>query len=148
MYGSDEYRQKAEQCRDHARKSESDHDRAAWQKMADDWQELADSLDATYYEESAQLAGSSMDKRAAPRTPAFLKARAICRPDNAPVECLITDISATGARLQFADGGADTLPDRFELLMVKSGERPVVCVAWRSKHEMGVAFETPAEHPS
>jgi hypothetical protein len=111
--------------------------------MADDRQKLADSIDATDSEKSPQLAGSSMEKRAAPRITAFLKARAISRPDNAAVECLITDVSATGARLQFSDGEADTLPDRFELLMVKSGERPVVRVSWRSKHEMGVAFETP-----
>ena len=86
-----------------------------------------------------------MEKRSAPRIPTFLKARAICRPDDSPVECLITDISESGARLQFSDSGMETLPERFELLMVKSGERPIVRVAWRSTDEMGVAFETPIE---
>ena len=71
-----------------------------------------------------------------------MKARAICRPNDAPVECLIVDVSTTGARLQFVNGGISTLPDRFELLVVKTGERPLVHVAWRSVDEMGVKFET------
>jgi hypothetical protein len=74
-----------------------------------------------------------------------MRARAICRPDDSPVECLITDISKTGARLQFSEPGMETLPDQFDLLMVKTGERPMVRVAWRNTDEMGVAFETSVE---
>ena len=88
-----------------------------------------------------------MEKRSAPRIPTFLKARAICRPDDAPVECLITDISTSGARLQFSDPSIDTLPETFELLIVKSGERPLVRVAWRSADEIGVAFQAPVAQP-
>jgi hypothetical protein len=88
-----------------------------------------------------------MEKRRAPRTPTLLKARAVCRPDDAPVECLVVDISTSGAKLQFADSGIGTLPDRFELLIVKTGERRMVRAAWRSIDEMGVAFETPATQP-
>ena len=83
-----------------------------------------------------------MEKRSSRRTPTLLKARAICRPNDAPVECFIVDVSATGARLQFIDDGISTLPDRFELLLVKTGERPIVQVAWRSVGEIGVKFET------
>ena len=83
-----------------------------------------------------------MEKRSSQRIPTLLKARAICRPDDAPVECLIVDVSGTGAKLQFVNGGISTLPDRFELLVVKTGERPIVQVAWRHVDEMGVKFET------
>ena len=86
-----------------------------------------------------------MEKRSAPRTPIFLRARAICRPDDSPVECLVVDVSPTGARLQFSDGEVNTLPDRFELLIVKTGERPMVQVAWRTADQIGVQFETAAE---
>ena len=84
-----------------------------------------------------------MEKRAAPRTKTLLKARAICRPDDSPIECFVIDISRTGARLQFTDAGIGTLPDRFELLVVKTGERRTVQMAWRGIDEMGVQFETP-----
>jgi hypothetical protein len=86
-----------------------------------------------------------MEKRAAPRIKAFLKARAICQPNDSPVECLIVDVSKTGAKLQFVDGGVSDLPDRFELLIVKTGERPVVQVVWRGSHEIGVKFEAEDE---
>ena len=89
--------------------------------------------------------GVTMEKRTAPRKKTFLKARAICSPDDSSVECLIVDVSETGARLQLVDGGIGTLPDRFELLVVKTGERPVVYVAWRSLDEMGVRFEGTGE---
>jgi len=86
-----------------------------------------------------------MEKRSAPRTQTYLRARAVCRPDDSPVECLVVDISPTGARLQFSDGSPNTLPDRFELLIVKTGERPMVQVAWRTGDQIGVQFETAAE---
>jgi PilZ domain len=83
-----------------------------------------------------------VEKRSSQRTQTLLKARAICQPNETPVECLIVDVSATGARLQFGNGGITTLPERFELLIMKTGERPVVRVAWRNIGEMGVRFET------
>ena len=84
-----------------------------------------------------------MEKRSSQRTQTLLKARAICQPNDSPVECLIVDVSATGAKLQFVNGGITTLPERFELLIVKTGERPVVRVAWRNIDEVGVRFEAP-----
>jgi hypothetical protein len=83
-----------------------------------------------------------VEKRSSQRIPTLLKGRGICRPDDAPVECLIVDVSGIGAKLQFVNGGISTLPGRFELLVVKTGERPVVQVAWRNIDEIGVKFET------
>ena len=42
---SEEYRERAEQCREHARKAYSDHQKAEGLKTADSWQALAESLD-------------------------------------------------------------------------------------------------------
>ena len=47
-----------------------------------------------------------------------------------------------GQVFQFVNGGISTLPDSFELHVVKTGERPVVRVAWQNVDEIGVNFET------
>jgi len=88
------------------------------------------------------------EKRSTPRAQTFLKALAIC-PDGLPaIDCLICDISETGARLQPADGGVITaFPERFELLVPRSGERYRVRVAWRGVSELGVAFEVTQDRP-
>jgi hypothetical protein len=81
------------------------------------------------------------EKRSSPREQSFLKAQAICSGQTS-IECLVSDISATGARLQTMDGVvASMLPDVFELLLVRSGEQRAVRVAWRNETELGVAFQ-------
>jgi hypothetical protein len=78
----------------------------------------------------------------------FLKAHAICPEAAAPVECLISDMSATGARLQPADGTIiNALPERFDLIILKTGTRHGARVAWRGENELGVAFDRPADGP-
>jgi len=58
------------------------------------------------------------------------------------MECLIIDMSETGARLQPADPlDIEMLPERFEVLVLKTGERRRVRVAWRGEMDMGVAFD-------
>ena len=39
------YRQKAQECRERAKTTLSEDDRAAWLKMADEWDAVAESLD-------------------------------------------------------------------------------------------------------
>jgi hypothetical protein len=82
------------------------------------------------------------EKRSLSRKPTFLKAQAISPGDRTPVDCLVCDISDGGARLQPVDGmDVTTLPERFDLLLVKTGERRPVRVAWRGESEIGVAFD-------
>jgi hypothetical protein len=58
-----------------------------------------------------------------------------------PRDCLITDISQTGARL-FAEGVE--VPDQFQLLISGDGGVRRECrVVWRLGGEIGVAFVTP-----
>lgn len=44
---ADEYRRKAEECRAQAAEATRDDDKAAWLKMAEEWQRLAESVDIT-----------------------------------------------------------------------------------------------------
>lgn len=54
-------------------------------------------------------------------------------------ECLMVDVSATGARLKVDTPG--TLPDDFTLLLSRDGQLRRNCsVAWRSETAIGVRF--------
>jgi hypothetical protein len=53
-------------------------------------------------------------------------------------DCTVRDISASGARLSFAD--ANSLPDEFELLVLTTGELFRVGMKWRRGRQIGVYF--------
>jgi hypothetical protein len=60
-------------------------------------------------------------------------------------ECVMADLSATGARLQVKQPA--TLPDEFILLLSHSGQLRRKCsVTWRAETEIGVKFT--AKSPS
>jgi len=60
-------------------------------------------------------------------------------------ECVMADLSATGARLQVKQPA--TLPDEFILLLSHSGQLRRRCsVTWRAETEIGVKFT--AKSPS
>src|SRR5271169_3966916 len=55
-------------------------------------------------------------------------------------DCLMADVSATGARLKVET--PEALPDRFVLLLSHNGQLRRQCsVAWRSGNAVGVRFE-------
>jgi hypothetical protein len=53
-------------------------------------------------------------------------------------DCAIRDISENGARLTFA--ALDGIPDRFELLIVTTGELFQAVAKWRRGRQIGVHF--------
>jgi len=58
-------------------------------------------------------------------------------------DCLLSDMSETGARIDIPD--ADEIPDRFVLLLTANGAARRTCrVVWRKAHQIGVRFERPA----
>lgn len=60
-----------------------------------------------------------------------------------PHPCVISDISATGAKL--VDVAADTVPDEFDLLLAGArGPRRRSTVVWRAGSTLGVRFILPA----
>lgn len=54
------------------------------------------------------------------------------------IDCVVRDISGTGARLRVPDAGA--VPERFELLLKATGEYRPTHVRWRRKTEVGISF--------
>ena len=61
------------------------------------------------------------------------------------VNCVITNISDTGARLRF--GSTGSLPSTFELYCKKSGRSWWVNLAWQSGPKAGVRFSNPLPPP-
>jgi hypothetical protein len=58
-------------------------------------------------------------------------------------QCMMVNVSATGAKLVFLD--ATEVPDRFVLLLAKNGGVRRHCeVTWRAKKTLGVQFVKPA----
>jgi hypothetical protein len=62
------------------------------------------------------------------------------------MDCLIRDISPTGARLELS--GAATIPDRFTLLVPQTGKTFEATIKWRRGDEVGVAFESGQDQPA
>ena len=80
------------------------------------------------------------NKRNAPRLRSFLKGRVIYNGGQTNLECLIRDISPTGARLEFS--ASVTLPDRFDLYLPHREETCKAHIQWRRGEQIGVAFDT------
>lgn len=57
---------------------------------------------------------------------------------NASVECIVLDVSRSGARLRITD--SLMLPDEFDLLLSYQGERQRVRLRWRRHKDIGVEF--------
>lgn len=79
------------------------------------------------------------DKRSTPRLRSFLKGRVVFNGGQNSLECLIRDISSTGARLEVSANV--TLPDRFDLYLPHRDETCKVHSQWRRGSQLGVAFD-------
>ena len=55
------------------------------------------------------------------------------------IDCMIKDLSETGARLEFS--GATSLPSEFKLQFTTSGEEKLVTLTWQRGLSAGVHFE-------
>ncbi len=78
------------------------------------------------------------DKRQSLRRRTLKGAKAVL-PNGGVMDCVVKDISETGARIQIAD--ALSVPERFELRM--PGTTPLqAAVVWRKLGLIGVRFET------
>ena len=79
-----------------------------------------------------------VERRNQKRRRTMMQAKAIFNDKQSTIDCVIRDLSETGARLQFA-GRAD-VPSTFELLI--GGEAaPRICgVVWRTSDSVGVKF--------
>ena len=79
------------------------------------------------------------EQRQAPRLRALIGARIMFNNGQATLDCLIRDVSETGAKLTVS--ALIPLPDRFDLIIPQKGVTRRVRVAWRRATEIGVRFE-------
>ena len=82
------------------------------------------------------------NQRIAPRVRTLIAARIAFNNGQSTLDCLIRNLSDTGAKLTFS--AAVTLPDCFDLMIPQKGVTRRVRVAWRRDQEIGVRFEETA----
>lgn len=78
------------------------------------------------------------DKRHEPRSRSFLKGRIIFNGGKSSFDCLIRDISTSGARLDLAD--APSLPDAFDLEIPHKRQTVPARLRWMRDGHVGVQF--------
>ncbi|WP_019904357.1 PilZ domain-containing protein [Methylobacterium sp. 77] len=88
------------------------------------------------------------DNRREPRQRTFLKGRIIFNNGASSMDCLVRDMSATGARLALSETA--TLPEVFELFIPQKERTYKASLRWRRTDGIGIAFvddAAPAAEP-
>ena len=79
-----------------------------------------------------------LDRRKQPRSRAFIGGKIDYNNSFCVIDCLVKDISDTGARLTFADTAI--IPNEFNLRLPQKGQTRRVKLAWRHHDKVGVSF--------
>jgi len=85
------------------------------------------------------------ERRRATRQKSFLRGCVYFNNRRSAIDCLIRDISATGARLIFSS--AVSIPDVVDLYIAQKEQTLVAHVHWRHGDEVGVAFGSAMQAP-
>jgi hypothetical protein len=85
------------------------------------------------------------ERRVATRQKSFLRGRVIFNNRRSAVDCLVRDISDTGARLIFSSTIA--IPDVADLYIPQKEQTLVIRVEWRHGDEVGVSFPQAGHAP-
>lgn len=80
------------------------------------------------------------ERREAPRLRTFLGGRVTFNRHNSTLDCMVRNLSASGALLQVSDAVA--LPASFDLEIAKHQRSYIARIRWRHGERIGVAFET------
>lgn len=72
----------------------------------------------------------------------FLKGRIVFNNGSSSFDCLVRDMSSSGARLVMSD--ATTLPEVFDLYIPQKDRTYRATLRWRREDGIGVTFEEPA----
>jgi len=72
----------------------------------------------------------------------FLKGRIVFNNGSSSFDCLVRDMSSSGARLVMSD--ATTLPEAFDLYIPQKDRTYRAILRWRREDGIGVIFEDPA----
>lgn len=78
------------------------------------------------------------NQRLSPRLRSYLRAKVIFPNNLSVMDCIVRDISESGARLWISKH--EIVPDRFDLYIVLKERTYPVAVRWRSEEEIGVEF--------
>jgi hypothetical protein len=78
------------------------------------------------------------ERRSSQRKRTLKGARIVFNAGHSTIECVVRNLSDTGAKLQISS--VIGIPDSFELLLSDNSRRQCR-VAWRTLQEMGVAFD-------
>ena len=81
------------------------------------------------------------ERRKSRRVPRVGHAALVSLTDDAIVECVVHDVSTTGARIWVED--PELVPDYFKLKIPGAPAIPRCRVRWRSGQDLGVAFFGP-----
>ncbi|KMO34423.1 pilus assembly protein PilZ [Methylobacterium tarhaniae] len=76
----------------------------------------------------------------------FLKGRIIFNNGNSSMDCLVRDLSPSGARLMLSQTA--TLPDGFDLLIPAKDRSHKATLRWRKADSIGVTFADEAARPA
>lgn len=79
------------------------------------------------------------NKRAFPRIRSLLGARIEFNHRNSTMNCVVREISAGGAKLEFSD--SKSIPDSFDLVIPSKEQNFLVKVRWRQGNNVGVEFQ-------
>lgn len=82
-----------------------------------------------------------MEKRNASRQQTFLKSQPVLDGGRRAVDCLVCDLSESGARLHFDGDEASGVPERFDLVIPRRETTYGVRVVRRESATLGVVFE-------
>jgi hypothetical protein len=85
------------------------------------------------------------ERRRSTRQKSFLRGCIYFNNKRSAIDCLVRDISATGARLIFSD--AVSIPDAVDLYIPQKEETLRAHVQWRQADEVGVAFAKGVQAP-
>jgi hypothetical protein len=79
------------------------------------------------------------DRRRSARSKSFLQGRILFNGGRSSIDCVIRDISESGARLKFSS--ALPTPDHFDLYIPNRDEHRPAYVQWRRDSDIGIAFD-------
>lgn len=81
----------------------------------------------------------SVEQRKQPRLRVLLKGRIYFNNGSSSIDCLVRDMSATGARLMLSETA--TLPEKFDLYILQKERTYRASLRWRREDGVGVTFD-------
>jgi hypothetical protein len=92
---------------------------------------------------SASAQAQAADQRNAPRSRSLLRGRILFNNDRSALDCIVRNVSDTGARLEVENG--HLAPNEFDVFVPQKNRTFHAQLAWRVDENMGVRFVDDSE---